>query len=181
MQASDKPSADGTSDGPATATASPAPASAARTATIAVLRSINVATCRTDAPRARSRPRSSARRTAIIPAASRITAAPTTIRLTNSSSSTVWTAAWVSRNADNTGTSGLATAVVLVAGAKAPVSPSWTVLARLRLPSRACAPSASTPPTASGYVHWMSMAEDPSAFCMATSWSGSAKIAPTQQ
>ena len=69
---------------------------------------------------------------------------------------------------------------MLTAGAKSPVSPSGTVLARLRLSSRACTPSAPTPPTASGYAHWMSMFEDPSAFCMATSWSGSAKTPPTQ-
>ncbi len=143
-------------------------------------RSIIAATCRTDAPRERSRPRSSARRTAIIPAASKITAAPTTIRLTNSNSSTVCTAAWVTRNADTTGTSGVVTAVVLTAGANSPVSPSGTVLARLRLSSKACAPSAPTPPTASGYTHWMSMFEDPSAFCMATNWSGSAKTPATQ-
>ena len=178
--ASDKPSADDASDGPATATASPAPASAASTHTIAVLRSISVATCRTDAPLERSKPRSSARRRAIMPAASKITAAPTTIRLTNSSNSTVCTAAWVSTNADNTGASGVATEVVLTAGAKIPVSPVGTVVARLRLSSRACTPSAPTPPTASGYSHCMSMAEDPSTSCMATSWSGSVKTPPTQ-
>jgi len=116
-----------------------------------------------------------------MPAASRITAAPTTIRLTNSNSSTVCTAAWVTRNADTTGASGVVTAVVLTAGAKAPVSPTGTVLARLRSSSRACAPSAPTPPVASGYTHWMSMLEDPSAFCMATNWSGSAKTDPAQQ
>ena len=49
---------------------------------------------------------SSARRTAIVNDATKITAMPTTIMLTNSSSSTVCVAACVSRNADkscNTG------------------------------------------------------------------------------
>ena len=118
---------------------------------------------------------------AIIPAASKITAAPTTIRLTNSSNRTVCTAAWVSRNADSTGTSGVVTAVMFAAGANSPVSPGGTVLARLRLSSNPCAPSASTPPTASGYTHCRSMARGPECtFCMATSWSGSAKMPPTQ-
>jgi hypothetical protein len=181
MAASDNPRADDASARPVTATASPAPASAASTDTIAVLRSISAATCRTDAPRERSKPRSSARRAAIIPAASRITAAPVTIRLTNSSSSTVCTAAWVTRNPDSTGTSRVVTAAVLTAGANTPVSPSGTAPARFRSSSRACVPSALRPPTASGYTHWMSILEDPNAFCTATNWSGSAKIDPTQQ
>jgi hypothetical protein len=42
----------------------------------------------------------------IILAASRMTAAPTTIRLTKSSSSTVWMAAWVLTNSDRSAISG---------------------------------------------------------------------------
>ena len=92
---------------PGTSTsARPAPISAAGTAAIAVPRSISPATCRSDPPRARSMVSSSARRTAIVNDATKITAMPTTIMLTNSNRSTVCVAVCVSRNADkscNTG------------------------------------------------------------------------------
>ena len=81
-----------------TATARPAPISTPGPAATTAPRSISPATCHSDPPRARSMASSPWRRATSIRAASRITAAPTTIRLTNRSSSTVSTAAWVPRN-----------------------------------------------------------------------------------
>ena len=75
------------------AMARPAPITAAGTAASTAARASNAATCRSDPPLARSMVSSRSRRATIILAASKITAAPTTIRLTNSSSSTVSIAA----------------------------------------------------------------------------------------
>ena len=102
--------------------ARPAPITAAGTAASTAARASNAATCRSDPPLARSMVSSTSRRATIILAASRITAAPTTIRLTNSSSSTVWIAAWVPRNNDSSEISGEMTVSVSALGASVPVS-----------------------------------------------------------
>ena len=104
------------------AMARPAPITAAGPVAITAARTITAATCRSDPPRARSMVSSTSRRATIILAASRMTAAPTTIRLTNSSSSTVWMAAWVPRNSDRSEISGEVTVSVSALGASVPVS-----------------------------------------------------------
>ena len=147
MQASDKP-APTTRPAGRTARASPAPVSAARTATIAVLRRHQRRDLRADAPRARSRPRSSARRTAIIPVRRAGSPPPTaTIRLTNSASGTVLDSGLGSsrkRRRCPRNQLGQRQQVTLVASARRRRSArAGTMLARLRLLSRACSPSAS--------------------------------------
>ena len=79
---------------------------AAGTTVTTVPRASRTVTCRSDPPRARSMVSSSPRRTTTIRAASRITAAAITIRLTDSSSSTVSTPAWVLRNIATSAVSG---------------------------------------------------------------------------
>ena len=162
------------------AMARPAPITAAGPAAITAARAITAATCRSDPPRARSMVSSTSRRATIILAASRMTAAPTTIRLTNSSSSTVWMAAWVLRNSDRSEISGEVTVSVSALGASVPVSAGVAVTARLSALSRPCAWSAVTPPGSSGNSQFSSMPGPLNAFCIAASWSGSAKTPPTQ-
>ncbi len=82
-----------------TAKARPAPSSAAGSTTTAVPRSRWADSWAIELPRARSRASSAPRRTATIRAATAMTAAPATIRLTNSRASAVSTSAWVVRNA----------------------------------------------------------------------------------
>ena len=116
-----------------------APSTAAGPAASTAARASNAATCRSDPPLARSMVSSTSRRATIILAASRITAAPTTIRLTNSSSSTVSMAAWVLRNSDRSEISGEVTVSVSALGASGPVSAGGVVVARLSALSRPCA------------------------------------------
>ena len=118
--------------------ARPAPSTAAGPAASTAARAITAATCRSDPPRARSMVSSPARRATIIRAASRITAAPVAIRLTNSSNSTVSMAAWVARNSDRTEVSGELTVSASALAASGPVSGSGTVAARLRALARPC-------------------------------------------
>ena len=113
-----------------TAMARPAPISTPGPAAITAPRSISAAIWRSDPPRARSMVSSPSRRATIILAASRITAAPTTIRLTNRSSSTVSTADWVPRNSARSGSSGEVTCSALAPGASAPLSVGVLVTAR---------------------------------------------------
>ena len=115
-----------------TAIASAAPITAAGTVVISAARTISAATWRSDPPRARSMASSPARRSTIILAASTITAAPTTIRLTNSSSSTVWIAAWVPRNTDRSGISGAVIVSPFAVAARSPVSAGVVPIMRLR-------------------------------------------------
>ncbi len=100
IPASDQPSPDDAASPGITAMARPAPASAAGTVATRAPRSIIAATCRSEPPLARSMASSSSLRTTIILAVRSMTAAPITIRLTNSSNSTVSMPAWVPRNAD---------------------------------------------------------------------------------
>ena len=162
------------------AMARPAPSTAAGPAASTAARASNAATCRSDPPLARSMVSSTSRRATIILAASRITAAPTTIRLTNSSSSTVSMAAWVPRNSDRSEISGEVTVSVSALGASGPVSAGGVVTARLSALSRPCAWSAVTPPGSSGNSQLSSMPGPLNASCIAASWSGSAKTPPTQ-
>ena len=91
IPASSQPSPDDAASPGMTATAMAAPTTAAGTAATTDPRPISPATCRSDPPRARSMASSPARRTTSIRAASKITAAAITIRLTDSSNSTVST------------------------------------------------------------------------------------------
>ena len=112
IPASHQPSA-GTVVPPGTrATARPAPSSAPGTAATRAPRPVTAASCRTDPPRARSTPSSPSRRATIIRPASAITAAPVTVKLTNSSRSTVCTADWVAMNAARSAISGEVTVTV---------------------------------------------------------------------
>ncbi len=161
--------------------ARPAPASAAGIAAIAVPRSISPATCHNDPPRARSTVSSSARRTAIVNDATKITAIPTTIMLTNSSRSTVWVAAWVSRNADRSCVAG--EVAVSATAPEAPSPPNSTgiaVRARPRSSASRWAWSAFTPPSASGNSHCICRPGPPNLFCIKVSALGSAKTPPAQ-
>ena len=160
--------------------ARPAPSTAAGPAASTAARASNAATCRSDPPLARSMVSSTSRRATIILAASRITAAPTTIRLTNSSSSTVSMAAWVPRNSDRSEISGEVTVSVSALGASGPVSAGGVVIARLSALSRPCAWSAVTLLGSSGNSQLSSMPGPLNASCIAASWSGSAKTPPTQ-
>ena len=112
------------------ARARPAPISTPGPAVITAPRSVSPATCHSDPPRARRMASSPWRRATSIRAASRITAAPTTTRLTNRSRSTVSTAAWVLRNSARFCSSGEATVSAFAAGASAPVSVGVTAVAR---------------------------------------------------
>ena len=153
--------------------ARPVPSTAAGAAASTAARASNAATCRSDPPLARSMVSSTSRRATIILAASRITAAPTTIRLTNSSSSTVSMAAWVPRNSDRFEISGEMTVSVSALGASGPVSAGVIVTARLSALSKPCAWSAVTPPGSSGNSQRSSMPGPLNASCIAASWSGS--------
>ena len=115
------------------------PAAAAGTAATRAPRSISAMTCRSDPPRARSMASSSPRRTTSIRAASRITAAAMTIRLTDRSSSTVSMPDWVPRNRARLGMSGEVTSRLSAAGSSDPVSPRVTVVARLSALAIPCA------------------------------------------
>ncbi len=112
------------------AMASPAPTSAPGTAATTPARAVSAATCQSEPPLARSMASSTSRRATIIREAITITAAPVTIRLTNSSSSTVSMAAWVSRNSDRFEISGEVTVIVSALGISAPVSAGGSVVAR---------------------------------------------------
>ena len=151
------------------AMASPAPITAAGPVAITAVGTITAATCRSDPPRARSMVSSTSRRAMIILAASRMTAAPTTIRLTKSSSSTVWMAAWVLRNSDRSEISGEVTVSVSALGASVPVSAGVSATARLSALSRPCAWSAVTPPGSSGNSQFSSMPDPLNASCIAAS------------
>jgi hypothetical protein len=78
------------------------------------------ATCRSEPPRARSMVSSAARRTVIIRAATAMTAAPVTIRLTNSSSRIVSIAAWVARKPASWAVSAEVTVTVAAAALSGP-------------------------------------------------------------
>ena len=160
--------------------ARPAPTSTPGPAATTAPRSISAATCRSDPPLARSMASSPSRRATIILAASRITAAPTTNRLTNRSSSTVSTAAWVPRNSARSCSSGEVTGSAFAPGASAPVSAGAVVVARFNAWYRPCAWSASTRLTSSGYSHCSSSPAPPNTCWIAASWSGSAMTPPTQ-
>ena len=125
-------------------------------------------------------PSSPSRRATIIRPASAITAAPVTVRLTNSSSSTVWTPDWVARKAARSAVSGEVTVTVPAADWRFPVSAGMAVLARFRSSYSACAWSAVTPPTASGNSQFSVMPYPPNAACTAPSWPGSANTPPAQ-
>ena len=156
-----------------------APTSTPGPAATTAPRSISPATCHSDPPRARSMVSSPSRRATIILAASRITAAPTTIRLTNSSSSTVSMAAWVPRNSARSWMSGEVTVSSLAAGASA-VSVGVVVVARFSAWYSPCAWSAFTPDTSSGNSHCIESPMPPNTFWIAASWSGSAMTPPIQ-
>ena len=160
--------------------ARPAPATAAGTAASRPVRAVSAATCRSEPPLARSMASSTSRRATIIRAAIRITVAPITIRLTNSSSRTVSMAAWVARNSDRFDISGEVTVSVSAAGSRAPVSPAGELVALVRAPCRPRTSAAVTPPTSSGKSQYISRPGPTSAFCTATNWSGSAMTPPTQ-
>ena len=146
-----------------------APTTAAGTAATKVPRSIRTVTCHSDPPRARSTASSSPRRTTSIRAASRITAAAMTMRLTDSSNSTVSMPAWVSRNRARSPISGEVTFRLSAAGASGPVSPSVTVVARLSALASPCAWSAFRPLTASGNSQFISRPGPVNAVCIAPS------------
>ena len=133
-----------------TATARPAPISTPGPAATTAPRSVSPATCHSDPPRARRTASSPWRRATSIRAASRITAAPTTTRLTNRSRSTVSTAAWVPRNRARSCRSGELTVSESAAGASAPVSVGVTAVARFSALYSPCTWSAFTPPMLSG-------------------------------
>ena len=180
IPASSQPSPEEAASPGIAAMASRAPITAAGTAVTTVPRASRTVTCRSDPPRARSMVSSSPRRTTTMRAASRITAAAITIRLTDSSSSTVSTPAWVLRNSDTSAVSGMVTLSVSVAGASGPVSAGVTVLARLRALYSPWAWSALSPPTASGNSQPSSMPGPLNALCIAASWSGSAMTPAAQ-
>ncbi len=161
------------------ARASAAPATAAGQATAAVLHSISAATWRSEPPRARTMASSPARRTAIIRAATAMTAAPVTIRLTMSSSRTVSIAARVPRNVARNVESPEETVTAVAAGLRSPMAGAATEK-WLSVLSMTCAWLARIWPVASGNSHWTSGFEELSSACMATSSPGSANTAPSQ-
>ena len=146
-----------------------APAAAAGTTATRAPRSISAMTCHSDPPRARSMASSSPRRTTSIRAASRITAAAMTIRLTDRSSSTVSMPDWVPRNRARSGISGEVTFRLSAAGSSGPVSPSVTVVARLSALASPCAWSALRLPSASGNSQFISRPGPVNAVCIAPS------------
>ena len=180
IPASSQPSPEAAASPGITAMATAAPAAAAGSAATRAPRAISPVTCRSDPPLARSMASSSARRVTIIRAASRITAAAITIRLTDNSNSTVSMPAWVLRNKASSGISGEVTASVPAAGSSDPVSPSVTVVARLSALASPCAWSAFRPPSASGNSQYSSRPGLLNAVCIAASWPGSAKTPPAQ-
>ena len=121
------------------------------------------------------------RRATSIRAASRITAAPTTTRLTNRSRSTVSTAAWVPRNRARSCSSGELTVSASAAGASAPVSVGVTAVARFSALYSPCTWSAFMPPTSSGNSSCSARPVPPNAPWIAPNWSGSAMTPPTQK
>ncbi len=162
------------------ATARIAPATVAGTAATTAVRSITAATCGSDPPRARSRISSVSRRPTMIRAASRITVAPTTIRLTNSSSRTVSMAAWVARNSDRSCSSGEVTDSEFAPGSSSPVSAGVAAVAWLRALYRLWTWSAATFPTASGNSQFIPSPIPLKLLSTRPSWSGSAMTPPTQ-
>ena len=176
--ASDQPSAEEASRDSA-AKASPAPASAAGTDTAAAPRSISAATCRSEPPRARTTVSSPARRTATIRAATPITAAAVTIRLTKSSSSTVSIAAWVFRNVARKEVSGEDTVTVEAAALRSPIAGVATEN-RLSALCMAATWLALTAPVSSGNSHWTPRSGAANAAWKGSTSPGSAMAAPTQ-
>ncbi len=169
IPASSQPSPDAAASPGMTATATAAPAAAAGTAATRAARSISSVTCHSDPPRARSMASSSPRRTTSIRAASRITAAAMTIRLTDRSSSTVSMPAWVPRNRARSPISGEVTFRVSAAGSSGPVSPSVTVVARLSASASPCAWSAFKLASESGNSQFISRPGPLNVVCMAPS------------
>ena len=121
------------------------------------------------------------RRATSIRAASRITAAPTTTRLTNRSRSTVSTAAWVPRNRARSCSSGELTVSASAAGASAPVSVGVTAVARFSELYSPCTWSAFMPPALSGNSSCSARPVPPNAPWNAPNWSGSAMTPPAQK
>ena len=163
------------------ATARPAPISTPGPAATTAPRSVSPATCHSDPPRARRMASSPWRRATSIRAASRITAAPTTTRLTNRSRSTVSTAAWVLRNSARFCSSGEATVSASAAGASVPVSVGVTAVARFSAAYSPWAWSAFTPPRLTGYSSCSARPVPLNALWTAPNWSGSAKTPPIQK
>ena len=122
---------------------------------------------------------SAARRTVIIRAATAMTAAPVTIRLTNSSSRIVSIAAWVTRKPASLAVSAEVTVTVAAAALSGP-SRGVTLAARLSASYSGCTPAAVSWPVASGSSQWMNRPDGPNAFCRAAAPAGSASTAPTQ-
>ena len=169
IPASSQPSVDAAASPGIAAMAMAAPATAAGTAATTAPRPIRPVTWRSDPPRARSMASSSSRRVTIIRAASRITAAAMTIRLADSSSSTVSMPAWVARNTARSGISAEVTFRLSAPGSSAPVRPSVTVVARLRELASPCTWSAFRPPIASGNSQYISRPGPLNAVCIAAS------------
>jgi len=106
---------------------------------------------------------------------------PTTIIDTNSSSSTVCVAAWVSRNADRSCAAGQVT--VSTWSPATPSPPNISGIAASARPTSSasrCAWSAFTPPSRSGNSHCMLSPGPPNVSCTNPSAPGSASTPPTQ-
>src|ERR1700728_914337 len=130
------------------------PTAAPGTAATAAPPSTSIATWRTDAPRARKLASSPSRPVTIIRAASKITAAPSRIRLTNTSSGTVRTAACVARNSASVPVSGEPTVSAVAEEPRSALIATGSLPVVTARPSySAWAWSAVTVLTATGYSH----------------------------